>query len=86
MTVKVKEVLIMVKCSQCGRVLGYYKGEEFFIYENKVLCSQCNMNEDKCLKCIYWNRKHGEERGCWATKGKAEYGIRGCDFRRIENE
>jgi len=42
--------------------------------------------EDFCLKCIYWNEKFGKERGCWATKGKAKFGTRGCDYREKERE
>jgi len=33
-----------------------------------------------CEGCIYYNGKGG----CWARKGKAEYGATGCDYRRKE--
>ena len=41
-----------------------------------------NKSVNRCLECIYYNGKGG----CWARKGKAEYGAYGCDFRRKKGE
>ena len=39
-------VTLEVRCSRCGRVLGYYKGEEFWVdgchpSETRVVCLKC---------------------------------------------
>ena len=40
------EKILVVRCSKCGRMLGYYRGEEFWIsgvdpFKAKVLCNKC---------------------------------------------
>ena len=42
-----KEVTLEVRCSKCGRILGYYKGETFWIdglwkpSEVRIVCLKC---------------------------------------------
>jgi len=40
------EQVLEVRCSKCGRVLGHYRGEAFWImgvqpFDAKILCVEC---------------------------------------------
>jgi len=45
---------VLIKCSECGRVLGEYVGEEFYIFSMiaseehppRTLCESCYKKED----------------------------------------
>ena len=35
--------------------------------------------EQYCMTCTYWNKCKDKPK-CWATKGDAVYGAKGCDY------
>ena len=47
-------VTLEVRCSRCGRLLGYYKGEEFWVdgchpSETRIVCLKCHRELKRSL-------------------------------------